>query len=90
MQISEQIPDSDATFLRRGEGELAVVFVHGFLDDQHVWDKVIDELKTPGVLRTGHRLRLHPRMPRIYDGPSEVHRWSIARRVVAEVVKAGL
>ena len=59
MPIAEQIPDSDATFLRRGEGELAVVFVHGFLDDQHVWDKVIDELKTPGVLRTGHRLRLH-------------------------------
>ncbi len=49
MPISEQIPDSDATFLRRGEGELAVVFVHGFLDDQHVWDKVIDELKTPGI-----------------------------------------
>src|SRR5436189_3415442 len=49
MQISEQMPDSDATFLRRGEGELAVVFVHGFLDDQHVWDKVIDELKTPGI-----------------------------------------
>ena len=49
MPIAEQIPDSDATFLRRGEGELAVVFVHGFLDDQHVWDKVIDELKTPGI-----------------------------------------
>ncbi|MTD53692.1 acyl-CoA dehydrogenase family protein [Amycolatopsis pithecellobii] len=25
---------------------------------------------------------------RIYDGPSEVHRWSIARRAVAEVTKA--
>jgi len=49
MPIAEQIPDSDATFLRRGEGELAVVFVHGFLDDQHVWDKVIDELKTPEI-----------------------------------------
>jgi len=49
MTISEQTPDSDARFLRRGEGELAVVFVHGFLDDQHVWDKVIDELKTPGM-----------------------------------------
>src|SRR5438093_9136742 len=49
MTISEQIPDRDATFLRRGEGELAVVFVHGFLDDQHVWDKVIDELKTPRI-----------------------------------------
>src|SRR6058998_2184460 len=49
MTIAEQIPDSDATFLRRGEGELAVVFVHGFLDDQHVWDEVIDELKTPGI-----------------------------------------
>jgi alkylation response protein AidB-like acyl-CoA dehydrogenase len=27
---------------------------------------------------------------RIYDGPSEVHRWSIARRAVARVAKAGL
>jgi hypothetical protein len=26
MTISEQTPDSDATFLRHGEGELAVVF----------------------------------------------------------------
>src|SRR5688572_7472964 len=49
MTISDQVPDSDAMFLRRGEGALAVVFVHGFLDDQHVWDKVIDELKTPGI-----------------------------------------
>ena len=53
MQISEQIPDSDATFLRRGEGELAVVFVHGFLDDQHVWDKVIHELKRQGSRLSG-------------------------------------
>jgi pimeloyl-ACP methyl ester carboxylesterase len=49
MPIAKQIPDSHATVLRRGEGELAVVFVHGFLDDQHVWDKLIDALKTPGV-----------------------------------------
>jgi pimeloyl-ACP methyl ester carboxylesterase len=49
MTISERIPHRDAMFLRRGEGELAVVFVHGFLDDQHVWDKVIDELNTPGI-----------------------------------------
>jgi len=49
MTITDQIPDRDAIFLRRGEGELAVVFVHGFLDDQHVWDKVIDELKTPEI-----------------------------------------
>ena len=27
---------------------------------------------------------------RIYDGPSEVHRWSIARRATARVAKAGL
>ncbi|WP_406034207.1 acyl-CoA dehydrogenase family protein [Nocardioides sp. NBC_00163] len=27
---------------------------------------------------------------RIYDGPSEVHRWSIARRAIAEVTKARL
>jgi pimeloyl-ACP methyl ester carboxylesterase len=28
---------------------LAAVFVHGFLDDRHVWAKVIDELRTPGI-----------------------------------------
>jgi pimeloyl-ACP methyl ester carboxylesterase len=49
MTISEQIPNSDITFLRGGEGAAAVVFVHGFLDDQSVWDKVIDELRTPGI-----------------------------------------
>jgi len=49
MTIAEQIPNSDITFLRRGEGETAVVFVHGFLDDQYVWDKVVDELSAPGI-----------------------------------------
>src|SRR5258708_13225982 len=41
----------DTTFRRRGEGDRAIVFVHGFLDDQHVWDEVIAELESPGVER---------------------------------------
>jgi pimeloyl-ACP methyl ester carboxylesterase len=49
MTISEQIPNSDIAFLRDGEGAPAVVFVHGFLDDRSVWDKVIDELRTSGI-----------------------------------------
>jgi hypothetical protein len=27
------------SFWRRGAGDIAVVFVHGFLDDGHVWDR---------------------------------------------------
>jgi pimeloyl-ACP methyl ester carboxylesterase len=38
----------DIAVRRHGEGERAVVFVHGFLDDQHVWEKVIARLNTPG------------------------------------------
>jgi pimeloyl-ACP methyl ester carboxylesterase len=30
----------DATVTRRGDGQVAVVYVHGFLDDRHVWDAV--------------------------------------------------
>jgi pimeloyl-ACP methyl ester carboxylesterase len=49
MTISEQVPNSGVAFRRRGEGATAVVFVHGFLDDQSVWDTVIDELTTAGI-----------------------------------------
>jgi pimeloyl-ACP methyl ester carboxylesterase len=41
----------DTTFRRHGEGDRTIVFVHGFLDDQHVWDEVIAELESPGVER---------------------------------------
>ena len=49
MTTSEQIPNSGVAFRRRGEGATAVVFVHGFLDDQSVWDTVIDELTTAEI-----------------------------------------
>jgi pimeloyl-ACP methyl ester carboxylesterase len=48
MTSSEHAPRTDIAFRRHGEGERAVVFVHGFLDDQYVWDGIIAELKTPG------------------------------------------
>ena len=54
MPSTQHITDTDitsgatATFRRYGDGERAVVFVHGFLDDQYVRDKVIAELKAPG------------------------------------------
>ena len=41
---TERIADTDLRFRRNGTGEAALVFVHGFLDDQHVWDGVIAEL----------------------------------------------
>src|ERR1700716_500225 len=49
MTSSEHAPRTDIAFRRHSERERAVVFVHGFLDDQYVWDKVIAELKTPGL-----------------------------------------
>jgi pimeloyl-ACP methyl ester carboxylesterase len=36
-------------YSRSGEGERAVVFVHGFLDSAAVWDDVITALKTEGI-----------------------------------------
>jgi pimeloyl-ACP methyl ester carboxylesterase len=51
MPTLERIPHTDITFRRHGEGDRAIVFVHGFLDDRHVWDDVIAALKTPGFER---------------------------------------
>ncbi|WP_406490341.1 alpha/beta hydrolase [Streptomyces sp. NBC_01604] len=46
---TERVADTDIRFRRRGTGDTALVFVHGFLDDQYVWDGVIDALTVPGV-----------------------------------------
>jgi pimeloyl-ACP methyl ester carboxylesterase len=48
MATSEHTAGTDTAVRRQGEGGRSVVFVHGFLDDQYVWEKVIAELKTPG------------------------------------------
>ncbi|MDT0479431.1 alpha/beta fold hydrolase [Streptomyces doebereineriae] len=45
---TERVADTDIRFRRRGTGDTALVFVHGFLDDQYVWDGVIDALTVPG------------------------------------------
>jgi pimeloyl-ACP methyl ester carboxylesterase len=46
---TERIGATDVRFRRQGEGNLALVFVHGFLDDQYVWDPLTAELKTTGI-----------------------------------------
>jgi len=46
---TERFGQTDVRFRRSGEGDRAVVFVHGFLDDQYVWDRLIAELATPGI-----------------------------------------
>jgi pimeloyl-ACP methyl ester carboxylesterase len=48
MATSVHGPGTEIAFRRQREGERAIVLVHGFLDDQHVWEKVVGELKTPG------------------------------------------
>jgi pimeloyl-ACP methyl ester carboxylesterase len=44
MTKSATIPHSDIGLRRDGAGDRAIVFMHGFLDDQQVWDPVIAEL----------------------------------------------
>lgn len=46
---TQRIGESDVRFRRQGEGELAAVFVHGFLDDQYVWDGVTAGPATSGI-----------------------------------------
>lgn len=46
---TERVADTDVRYRRTGDGDLAVVFVHGFLDDQYVWDRLIPQLATPGI-----------------------------------------
>ena len=45
----ERIHDTDVRFRRNGAGDAALVFVHGFLDDQYAWDGVIAELSGEDV-----------------------------------------
>src|SRR5258708_22457655 len=48
MATSATIPNSDIVFRRDGVGERAVVFMHGWTDDLHVWGPVIAELSGSG------------------------------------------
>ncbi len=48
MTTSATIPNSDIVFRRDRDGSRALVFVHGFLDDQHVWAPVLAGLSAPG------------------------------------------
>jgi pimeloyl-ACP methyl ester carboxylesterase len=45
---SATIPNSDLVFTRDGVGDRAIMFVHGFLDDQDIWKPVLSELVAPG------------------------------------------
>ena len=48
MVTSASIPNTDIVFRRDRDGPRVLVFVHGFLDDQHVWDPVLADLSAPG------------------------------------------
>jgi len=48
MASSTIIPNSDIVLRRDGVGDRAIVFMHGWIDDMHVWRPVIDELSAPG------------------------------------------
>jgi len=48
MTTTTTIPNSDIVFRRDRDGRRALVFVHGFLDDQHVWAPVLAGLSAPG------------------------------------------
>jgi pimeloyl-ACP methyl ester carboxylesterase len=48
MTTTATIPNSDIVFRRDRDGSRALVLVHGFLDDQHVWGPVLAGLSAPG------------------------------------------
>jgi pimeloyl-ACP methyl ester carboxylesterase len=48
MTTTATVPNSDIVFRRDRDGRRALVFVPGFLDDQHVWAPVLAGLSAPG------------------------------------------
>jgi pimeloyl-ACP methyl ester carboxylesterase len=48
MASTGTIPDSELVFSRDGVGDRAIVFMHGWIDDQHVWAPVVAELSVLG------------------------------------------
>jgi pimeloyl-ACP methyl ester carboxylesterase len=48
MAASATIPNTDIVLRRSGDGDNAVVFVHGFLDDQYAWNPVLADLSASG------------------------------------------
>jgi pimeloyl-ACP methyl ester carboxylesterase len=56
MTSSVTVPHSDIVLSRDRAGDRTIVFVHGFLDDQQIWNSVIAELKAPGfeIVRFDH------------------------------------
>lgn len=42
----EQLQKQDPSLTTTGSGDVAVIFIHGFLDDQSAWDDVVSELAT--------------------------------------------
>ena len=48
MASSAIIPNSDIALRRDGAGDRVIVFMHGWIDDLHVWSPVIAELSASG------------------------------------------
>ncbi|WP_457967399.1 alpha/beta fold hydrolase [Arthrobacter sp. D1-29] len=44
--VIEHLQEQDPSLKVTGSGNVAVLFIHGFLDDQSVWDDVVSELAT--------------------------------------------
>ena len=47
--VVERLQKQDPSLTTSGSGDVAVLFIHGFLDDQSVWDDVVSELATADV-----------------------------------------
>ncbi|MDQ0924504.1 pimeloyl-ACP methyl ester carboxylesterase [Pseudarthrobacter sp. W1I19] len=47
--VMEQLQKQDPSLTTTGNGTVAVLFIHGFLDDQSVWDDVVSELAAADV-----------------------------------------
>jgi pimeloyl-ACP methyl ester carboxylesterase len=69
------VPNTDITYRLRGDGDRAAILVHGFMDDQSVWDEVVGGLKTRGITTVGVDLAGSGDRSGA-DGPFDFHRFA--------------
>jgi pimeloyl-ACP methyl ester carboxylesterase len=79
------VPNTDIPYRRHGDGDRAVILVHGFMDDQSVWDEVVAGLKTRGITAVGVDLAGSGDRHEA-EGPFDFHRLALDVGAVVDAV----